>query len=339
MAQRVYNNLVGTQNHDAAAFYRGFSAITTLEYPGEGEEFIGETLYGADDLGTDGLHHEKHFHTRLQGQAALMPDKVRQRFPQAFHRTGSILVHGYQQLGISHEYYPEDLEDNLPGFEWLANMAADLPVLLKDAEEDLLHRFYNEGELVTSPTGESRLVGFAQTPLFVNGDSAVLQLLGNPSYFSGTAASNIIEIGGGVSYAMLELIRQYGRNFVNEEGRTQKVRPVRIVGREQNIELLRMYINHPSNIENFDPNRPNPVSGWAGSIELVSTERMDQPNDFWVFYEGWQDNIKMRAKYQNKGDSWEEGHAQYRKAYAQVRSRLGFYAYTNRQVVLVRGAA
>jgi len=328
---RTYRNTVGTQNHNSAAFYRGFKAITELTYPAAGENMVGEQLYGADTLGTDGLHHEVYFHTRLQGQAAVMPDKVRQRFPMASHKTGSIIVHGYTQAGIAHEHYPEDMEDNLPGFEWLANLASDLPVLLRDTEEDLHLRFYNQGELST------QLVGFAQTPLFVDGSTYKLQLLGQPTFFSGTAASNIIENGGGVSYAMLSLVKQYGRNFINEEGRSNPISVVGVLGREQNIELLREYVSAPFNIEQFDGARKNPAADM--SLTYLVSERMSQPNDLIFFFDGWQDDIKMRAKYQNRADTWDEGHAQFRKVYSQVRSRLGYYAFNNRRVLLVRGAA
>ncbi len=329
MAERVYANQLRTQNHDAATVYRGFSRIAKIEYASAGESMVGEELYGEDDLGTDGLHHEVFFHTGLQGQAALRPDNVRQRFPAATYRTASILIKGYDRIGIAHEYYPEDLEDNLPGFEFIAQMASDLPILQRDTEEDLHFRLYNEGETTN--------VGFANTPLFVDGTNDVLQLVGNPTYFSGTAASNIIE-GGGVSHAMLHQLIQYGDNFIDEEGRSRPVEIDMIVGRGQNIDLVEMYLNHQSNIENFDPTRPNPSARLRG-IRLLRTQRMAQPNDLIVFYRGWQDHIKMRAKYMGRTDTWEEGHAQYRKIYTQIRSRLGYYAYTNRLVVLLRGAA
>lgn len=332
MAERVFRHNVGTQNHEGAAFYRGFKEITQIVYPEAGESMVGEQLFGADDLGTDGLHHEKFFHTRLQGQAAVLPDKVRQRFPMASYRTGSILVQGYRQIGIAYEYYPEDLEDNLAGFNFLADLASDLPILLRDTEEDMHLSFYNNGE------SASQLVGFANTPLFVDGTTHRLQLLGQPDFFNGQAASNIITNGGGVSYAMLSLAKQYGRNFVNEEGRTNPLRIVGALGREQNIELLKEWIDAPSNIEQFDGARRNPAEDLRGISYYVS-ERLAQPNDLIFFFEGWQDDIKMRAKYQNKADSWTEGNAQYRKVYSQTRSRLGYYAYNNRRVLLMRGAA
>jgi len=332
VADRIYRNNIPTQDHNAARYYRGFSEITKIEYAGEGEDMVGEQLFGADDLGTDGLHHEVFFHTGLQGQAAVMPDHVRQHFPMASYRTASMLVHGYNQVGIAHEHYPEEIEDSLAGFEWLAGLSADLAVLQRDTEEDLHLGFYNNGESAT------QLVGFANTPLFVNGSSYSLQLVGNSTFFSGTAASNIIETGGGVSYAMLALAKQYGRNFVNEEGRTQPRKIVMILGREQNIELVREYISASSNIETFNPNQKNPASDLQG-VTLVSTERLAQPNDLIFFYEGWQDHIKMRWKYMGRADTWEEGNAQFRKIVSQLRSRVGYYAKTNRLVLLMRGAA
>lgn len=332
MADRVYRNTVGTQNHNAAAFYRGFSQIVKSAYPGESEQFVGEELFGEDIFGTDGLHHEAYFHTGLQGQAAIMPDKVRQRFPMASWRTGSILVQGYRQAGIAFEYYPRDLEDNLQGFDFITGLAADLPVLLRDTEEDMMIGFYNNGE------STSQLVGTANTPLFVDGSSHRLQLLGNPTYFSGAAASNIVENGGGVSYAMLELAKQYGQYFVNDEGRQSSLRITGVLGRRQNIDLLREYLTASYNIEQFDPNRRNPASDLSG-INLYASDRLANPNDLIFFYEGWQDDIKMRAKYRHMPENWDEGHGRFLKVVNELSSRIGFYALNNRRVLLMRGAA
>lgn len=333
MALRTFRNTVGTQNHNAAAFYKAFEAVVKRTYPGEAEQFVGEELFGSDTLGTEGLHNEMYFYTGLQGQAHVAAhDVVRQRFPAASYRRGSILVQGYRQAGISFEYYPEELEDNLPGFNFITNMAADLPILLRDTEEDMMLGFYNNGE------SSAQLVGTANTPLFVDGSSAVLQLLGWADYFNGANASNIIENGGGVSNAMLALVEQYGDHFVNDEGRVNRLRPVMALGRRQNIRLLSEYLTYPSNIEQFDPNRPNPVAGLSG-MRLVASDRLANPNDMIFFFEGWQDDIKMRSKYRHKSATWEEGNNRYRKIITETASRIGFYAFNNRRVLLVRGAA
>ena len=333
MAERTYRNTVGTQNHNAAAFYRGFSMVVKREYPGENENFVGEELFGADVFGTDGKHHEAHFRTGLQGQAAIMPtDVVRHRFPAASWREGSILVQGYRQAGISFEYYPRDLEDNLEPFNFITGMAADLPTLLRDTEEDMMINFYNQGE------SANQLVGTANTPLFVNGSSYTLQLLGWPDYFGASNASNILEFGGGVSNAMIALVEQYGDHFVNDEGRVQRLRPVMALGRRQNIRLLSEYLTASYNIEQFDPNRPNPNAGLSG-MKLVGSDRLANPNDLIFFFEGWEDDIKMRSKYRHLAENWDEGNGRYLKVVNELSSRIGFYAFNNRRVLLVRGAA
>lgn len=330
MAQRIYRNALRTQDHSAATVYKGFDKIAQIEYAGASENMVGEELYGPDDLGTEGLHNEVFFHTRLQGTAQLLPDNVRQRSPTATYKTGSILIHGYSRLQIAYEYYPEDLEDNLSGFEFISRMAEDLPVLLRDAEEEEYLNLYNNGETITG--------GHADTPLFVDGSADVLQLVGNPDFFSGTAASNIIDNAGGISYALINLLRQYGRNFVNEEGRTNPVQMVQILCNEQNGDLLDLYFDSPANLESTNPNRANPTSGMSKPT-ILRTERLANQNDLVVFFEGWQDQIKERSKYRNKTDTWEEGNAQFRKVFTQLRSRYGFYFYGNRLVVLVRGAS
>ncbi len=330
MATRAFATSLRTQNFDAATVYKAFDKIARIEYASAGENMVGEELYGPDDLGTEGLHNEAYFYTRLQGQAAKMPDQVRQRFPTASYKTGSIFISGYTQLGIAHEYYPEDLEDNLAGFDFIASMGEDLPILLRDAEEDEYLNLYNNGETIVG--------GHADTPLFVDGTTHVLQLVGNASFFSGTAASNIIDNAGGMSYALWHLAKQYGRNFVNEEGRSNPVELVQVLGSEQQMDLAEMYWDAPSNIEQGNPDMPNPLSGMRRPT-FLRTERLANPNDLILFFEGWQDHIKERSKYRNKADTWEEGHAQFRKVYSQTRSRYGFYFYNNRLVVLVKGAA
>lgn len=330
MAQRIYRNALRTQDHDAATVYKGFDRVAKIEYAGAGEKMVGEELYGPDDLGTDGLHNEVFFHTRLQGQAQKMADNVRQRSPTVSYKTGSILIQGYSRLQVAYEYYPEDLEDNLSGFEFISRMAEDLPVLLRDSEEDEYLNLYNNGETITG--------GHADTPLFVDGTTDVLQLVGNPDFFSGTAASNIIDNAGGISYALINLLRQYGRNFVNEEGRTNPVEMVQILCNEQNGDLLQEYFSAQGNRESTNPNLPNPTAGMRVPT-ILRTERLSNQNDLIVFYEGWADQIKERSKYRGRTDTWEEGHAQFRKVFTQLRSRYGFYFYGNRLVVLVRGAS
>lgn len=330
MAERLYSNTMGRQNVDSAFFYRGFSKVVQFTYANEGQNYVGSEIYGADDLGTDGLHHEVFIRTRLQGQAAIMPvDKVRQRFPMATYKTASILVQGYDQVGISYEDFPEDQEDFLPHASFVSDLGSDLSLLQLDTIEDLDLRLYAEGE--------ARLGGFARTPLFVDGIAHRLQLVGRPDYFSGQAASNIIE-SGGISEAMFALAKQFGWNNVSEEGRPAPLNIVGVMGRRQNIELVREYVTSPTSLESFQAGRRNPHADLSG-IKLIGTDRLPNDNDLIFFYEGWAEDIKRREKYHMRSDAWIEGNAQFTRRYSQIRSRIGYYFYNNRRVLLMRGAA
>lgn len=328
MAERVYTNRLDTQDANIASMKKSWEAVMRLNYGGELEQMVGPQLWGAHGLDNEGLHNEMFFHTGLQGTALKTTDDVRQRFPTAGYETGSILVRGYHRLGIAHEWYPEDLEDVPENMRFVQDLVGELPILLADAEEEEHHHYYNNGETQTG--------GIFNTPLFVDGSSNKLQLLGQPSYFSGTAASNIIY--GGVSYALIAKIHQYGDNFVNEEGRMESVDVDMYVGSRQNIELLELYYTSSFNIETGNTNINNPLSK-RPVPKFVVSKRMANKSDLWVYFQGWQMFMKERNKYRGREESWEEGNAQFRKIVAQIRSRYGYYHINNRLVMLVKGAA
>lgn len=328
MAERVYTNRVDSQDARVESLKKSWEQVLRVSYGGETENMIGPQLWGTHELDTQGLHNEMFAHTGLIGTAQRMPDNVRQNYPMASYETGSILIHGFRKLGIAYEYYPEDLEDMLENMRFITELVGELPLLLSDAEEEEHHHVYNNGETYTS--------GFFNTPLFVDGVTDKLQLLGRPDYFSGTAASNIIE--GGVSYALFTKIHQYGDNFVNEEGRLEAVEVDMYVCSRQNADLIEMYYTSAFNIESGNANMPNPLAK-RSTPTIVISKRMANKNDLWVFFEGWQQFMKERNKYRGREDSWEEGNAQHRKVVAQIRSRYGYYFLSPRLVLLVKGAA
>lgn len=328
MAERVYQNRLDSQDARGEAIKKSWDAVLEMTYQGEMEQMIGAELWGASDLEATGLHNEVLFHTGLQGTAQKTADDVRRRYPMAGYKTGSILVKGYSRLGISYEHLFEDYEDVLDGMDFVTGLVDDLPVLLADAEEEEHHLVYNNGETQTG--------GVFGTPLFVDGTTNTLQLLGRPNYFAGSAATNILY--GGVSYALFQLIHQYGDNFINEEGRLQAVEVDMYVANDQNADLIELYYNSSFNIESGNSNMPNPLAK-RRTPTVKRTKRMANKNDIWVFFTGWQDFMKERNKYRGRRDTWEEGHAQFRKMVAQIRSRYGYFFYNNRLTMLVKGAA
>jgi hypothetical protein len=328
MAERIYTNRLDTQDSRAYAIKKSFEEVSRLSYAGAQDDKVGSRLWGAHTLNNDGLHNEMLYHTGLIGQAAKLDDDVRQRFPTAGYETGSILVRDYSRGGIAYEYYEEDLEDILKNMSFITELVGELGELLADLEEDEYHFVYNNAETYTG--------GLFNTPLAVDGTNDKLQLLGRPTFFSGKAASNIIY--GGVSYALFTLINQYGDNFINEEGRRQRINPAMYVCSNQNADLIELYYASSFNIESGNTNDQNPLRKRPAPT-IVRSERMANKNDIWVFFEGWQEFLKERHKYRGREDSWVEGHAQFAKTVTQLRSRWGHYFISNRLFLLVKGAA
>lgn len=321
-AKRIYSSGRGTQDHNPQQVYRAYERITMQEYPGV-ETQVGAQFWGTSDLKTDGLHNEVMFHTGLLGQAADLGDDVRASVPMATYQTIDQVISNWKIVGIGFEYSPEEIEDDL--YDIVAPKVADLPRLLTDKEEDEHFYVYNNGETITS--------GVWRDPLFVDGASAYLQLVGQPGVNYG---SNIITTAGGVSYHLINQAEQYGENFISEEGRISPLRIVKILCSPMNADLLRVYYGASSNIEQSNPNLPNPTDY---TPEIVATHRLANPNDIIFFYEGWEQDLKEHEKYRSRSQTDQVGWLNQKKMVTITRSRFGYYWHFNRRVVLAKGAA
>ena len=103
----------------------------------------------------------------------------------------------------------------------------------------------------------------------------------------------------------------------------------------QNAKLLNMYFGASMNIEQDNPQIPNPAES---SPDIISTFRLANPNDLIVFYDGWDEDLKERSKYRNRAGQAEIGYLNQRKVVNITRSRYAYYWLFNRRVVLVKGA-
>lgn len=344
MATRAFLNSPDPQNGGQGEYDKLFDGVMMFEYQSPSEEtyFVGANLFGQDDLGiaNDGRKTRQLFiSTDLVGRADLKSDTHRQEFSSAGYYTGSLTIRGLAQMGKVHYYYDEDQQDRPEEFRFAMRHIASLPKLLKRTEEYQRLLFYVNGETQTG--------GFAKTPLFCDGVNSKLQLVGRSTYFSGTAASNIIDWFGGVGYAMIMMADSYGDNFVNEEGeRAQTFVTDVLTGSYAQGDLLYAYYTSRYNIDTANVNVPNPrnmVQGngrrrvvpniWV-SDELASAN----PLDVIFFYDGWKDDIKEVTVFAGKTDTWTEGNAQMRRTVSQVRTRRGHYNKNNRRVLLMRGA-
>lgn len=322
-AERIFTATRGTQDHDPRLFYKAYERIVQKRYPGV-ESMVGAQLWGQNELETRGLHNEVLMHTGLLGAASRLGDDLRAPVPMATYEKADQIIAGYNIIGVGYEYYPAELEDDL--FDTVAPKVADLPTLLAEAEEDEHFAPYNNGETTF-------ISGWANTPLFVDGSSSFLQIIGQQGVNYG---SNVITTAGGPSYHLISLLEQYGDFFINEEGRLSPLGIDMIVASAQNVRLLEMFYGATSNIEQPNSSIPNPT---RSAPRLIATHRLANPNDMFVFYDGWQEDMKERSKWRARTESAEIGYLNQKKVTTITRSRFSYYSFSNRRVVKVKGVA
>lgn len=323
MAERLFGTSPGVQDSQRFQVYRAYEDIIRKRYPGV-ENMVGSQFWGTNTLETTGLHNEVLFHTGLLGSAISLGRDLRTMPPMAQFETVDQVIADYELGGIGFEYYPDELEDMLYD-DVILDKIGDLPILQADFEEDQHFNAYNNGETLTG--------GWTADPLFVDGSTDFLQIIGDQGVNYG---SNIITTAGGPSYHMISLIDQYGENFINEEGRLSPIRPERIMCSMQNKRLLDMYYGAGSNIEQNDDRIPNPA---LSRPNVISTHRLATANWIIVFFEGWQDDLKERSKFRGQTMTETVGNLTEKRVVSIIRSRFAYYWFFNRRVLLIKGAA
>lgn len=341
MANREFLNNPNGQN-SSGEIEALFDSVVQFNYGELQNNYVGQDLYGQDQLGLsqDGRAVREVFaHTGLVGRSDLKEDIVRQQYSTANYYTGSLVIGGAYRIGKAHFYHLEEQEDRPMEMRFATQNVGDLGRLQASTEEyQRLRNYVN---------GETWVGGFHKTPLFVDGTTDKLQLLGRPDYFSGAAASNTIDWFGGVGYAMIEMANNFGDNFVTQEGERSQIYVTDILtGSYSNADLLTAYYTSEFNIDTNNPNSPSPlklVYQGGGRQRIIPNIYVSHElqkanaNDVIFMYNGWQDDIKEYTRFAGKIDSWTEGEAQFQKVVTQIRTRRGHYFFDNRRLLLVRG--
>lgn len=324
MATRLKGTTGGVQDSERYQVYRAYEDIMRKRYPGA-ETHVGMQFWGTNTLETTGLHNEVLFHTGLLGSAVKLGRDLRTMPPMATYETVDQVVADYEVAGIGFEYYPDELEDMLYD-DVILDKIGDLPILQADLEEDEHFNVYNNGETLVG--------GWNKKKLFVDGNgSDFLETIGQKGVSLG---GNIIKTAGGPSFHMISLIDQYGENFVNEEGRLSPLKAERIMCSLQNKRLLDMYYGAAYNIEQSNPDIPNPA---LANPNVIATHRIANANDIVVFFEGWQDDLKERSKFRGQTMTETVGNLTEKRVVSIIRSRYAYYWHFNRRVLLIKGAA
>lgn len=322
----LYSSINGAQDSNPAALTKVWESVMRSNYGGRREQLIGMELWS--DANFEGVYSNRLIHTGLKGTALISNDDFKQRFPQPRYDIEAVTLYGMHFIGIYFEYELEPRRDFDPRVDLAPMLVGELGELLADAEEEDFLLPFNTGETFLTSREHS-------SPLFVDGISDELRVIGG----EGLGHGNILY--GSPSYGLIDSINAYGDTFVNDEFRPESLRPVMIMGSPRNIARLEQYYNTEYNIEAGNPFVRSPIQGQAAP-RLLSTPRLYNSNDLFVFYEGWENDLLIRTDMrgeQSSGVGGADDVPQYRKAWTQMRTRHGMFVVNNRRILKVSGVA
>ena len=301
------------QDFNAANFERAFTAVGELGM-NEVRGRVGAQLWGGGET-IDGDHWEELHHTKLLG-VAQRAQSLHDTPPLTGYRLQGAVYAGLVKYHIAYQMLKEAVEDELYGIS--LQQVRSMGEIMEETHELTYHEPYNNGLTFVS--------GWQRTPMFANN----LRIIGDSAY----QASNIIMNAGGPSYHAIALIDQYGENFVTQENRPSARRPVMLVTGSTTAREWSMYYNTTANIESARPNAPAPTN--TGVPNIVASNRMANPRDTWVFYEGWEDMFQSKQKYRGKQRSYDIASPE--SVVHEIASRYLFFFRDPRYVALIPGA-
>ncbi len=265
-----------------------------------------------------GDHFEELYHTELLGTATGTRN-LEEKAPRAVYRLAGGIFGQYTKYHIGYEMLNEAVDDELHGIS--LKMVGSLGKILAETEEYVYHAPYVNGKTFKS--------GWEGKAMFRDD----LRNVGNDGY----VASNILVTAGGASYATIAEMYRYGEEFVNDESRPTPIMPVRILTGHVQARKFAELFSASSNIERTNVNVPNPMSSYGGTRpEILASNRLANPLDIIVFYQGWQDDFKVIDKYRGATDTYDKKEP---RAVVHLRAtRTLQYFRSSRRVALIPGA-
>ena len=310
---QLFGQRIG-QDFNAANYHRAFSEIGRLT--SEEPTYMGSQLW-VSKPNPGGDHFEELYHTGLLGMAQGTRN-LEEKSPRTTYRTAGAIYGQYTRYHIAYEMLKEAVDDELHGLSMM--MVGDLAKIMAETEEYVYHAPYVNGRTFAS--------GWEGKPMYRND----LKTIGDDGY----VASNILSTVGGASYGTIAEIYRYGEEFVNDENRPVSILPVRIVTGHVQARKLRELFGASSNIERINPNVPNPVNAYDGAApQILASNRLANPLEMHVFYQGWQDDFKVIDKYRGQTDTYDKKEP---SAVVHLRAtRTLQYFRSSRRVALVPG--
>lgn len=302
------------QDFSAANFHRGFSEIGRLE--SQEPTYVGSKLWTSRP-NPGGDHFEELIYTELLGTAQGTRN-LEEHSPRVQYRLAG-MVHGqYTKYHVGYEMLKEAVEDELHGLSM--KMVGTLSKVLAETEEYVYHMpFVN---------GRTFLGGWENKAMF----RTDIRSLGDRTRLD----SNILSTAGGASYATIAEMYRYGEEMVNDEGRPISKLPVRILTGHVQARKLKELFAATSNIERVNVNVPNPVRAYdGGTPEIIASNRLANPLDMYVFYQGYEKDFNVIDKYRQSPYTYDKDEP---RAVVHIRAtRTLQYFRSSRNVALIPG--
>lgn len=266
----------------------------------------------------DGQYIEKAFHSEL-GAAQRVGDPssqgLREEAPRATFELSPVVRKYYSRYALAYDFVQDEADDDLYGV--IRTVGGSLGKSMRYAMEVSAHDLLNNGESASYPQG------WQATTLYKTGHGLLN---------STTTVDNLLAASG-PSYAALQNIYAYGDNFVDDQGMPTPIRPVLLLTGPRNVYLWNQIMNSATQIGQSNSAVTNPY----GAIRVVGTQYLANPNNTYVFYEGYDRHMYMTMRQAMRNDTWDQMDP--RRTSTMVDARWVVYTTNNIRTALVPGAA
>jgi len=266
----------------------------------------------------DGQYIERGFYSEL-GPAQRIGDPgsqgLRDELPRAVGQISPVIRKYYSRHGLAHEFVNEEADDDMYGV--IRAIGTSLGKSMRYAMEVSAHDILNNGEDSAYPQGWQDKALFATDHGLLNSTETVSNLL-SPT---------------GPSWAGLANIYGYGDSFVDDQGMPTPIRPTKIVTGPRNAYLWQQVMGSNTQLGQSNPNVINPY----GSIQVIASQYLSNPNDTYVVYEGWENHGYMTVRRGMTFQTWDL--VDPNRTVSGVDARWVVYATNNIRIAKLPGAA
>ncbi len=269
--------------------------------------------------GGDGQYIERAFHSEL-GAAQRVGDPgsqgLRDEIPKATFEMSPVVRKYYSRYALGYEFVDDEADDDLYGI--IRSVGQSLGKSMRYAMEVSAHDLLNNGE-----DGTNYPQGWEDTALYKTGHG----LLNSVETVDNLLAAT------GPSFAALANIFAYGDEFIDDQGMPTPIRPVLMVTGTRNVYLWTQILQSNTQYGQGNSNIINPFD----QIRVIGSQYLDNGNDTYVFYEGYDRHMYMTVRKPMTMTAWDDYDP--RRTISAVEARWVVYTTNNLRTAKVPGAA